>query len=105
VGKATAPINVNGNYVVLELSKRTPTPYATAKPIVSQAVQEVGARATSTAINAAERRASVTIDPRYGKWHSELALVYPPTIPPTSDVLNLSANEATVPTSTSPFSG
>ncbi len=68
VGKASAPISVNGNYVVLELSKRTPTPYATAKPIVEQAVQEVGARATQAAITKAERHASVQLDPRYGTW-------------------------------------
>jgi hypothetical protein len=105
VGKASAPISVNGNYVVLELSKRTPTPYATAKPIVSQAVQEVGARATQAAISAAERRAAVRVDPRYGVWHPGTAQVFTPFTPPTSDVLNAPANEATVPVSNSPFSG
>lgn len=105
VGKASAPISVNGNYVVLELSKRTPTPYATAKPIVSQAVQEVGARATQAAISAAERRASVKVDPRYGTWIPARASVFTPFTPPASDVLNAPANEATLPVSKSPFSG
>jgi hypothetical protein len=105
VGQASAPINVNGNYVVLELSKRTPTPYATAKPIVSQAVQEVGARATQTAITAAERRASVSVDPRYGTWVPASASVFTPFTPEKSDVLNAPANQATVSTSNSPFSG
>jgi hypothetical protein len=105
VGKASAPINVNGNYVVLELSQRTPTPYATAKPIVSQAVQEVGARATQTAITAAERRAAVTVDPRYGTWVPASASVFTPFTPEKSDVLNAPANQAAVPTSASPFSG
>jgi hypothetical protein len=106
VGQASAPINVNGSYVVLELSKRTPTPYATAKPIVSQAVEEVGARATQTAITAAERRASVSIDPRYGTWVPASASVFTPFTPEKSDVLNAPANQATVPTaSNSPFSG
>ena len=105
VGKATAPISVNGNYIVLELSKRTPTPYATAKPIVSQAVQEVGATATQAAITHAERKASVSVDPRYGTWVPVRASVFTPFTPETSDVLNAPANEATVPTSTSPFSG
>ena len=105
VGQASAPINVNGNYVVLELSKRTPTPYATAKPIVSQAVQEVGARATQTAISAAERRASVSVDPRYGTWVPASASVFTPFTPEKSDVLNAPANQATIPTSNSPFSG
>ena len=96
---------MNGNYVVLELSKRTPTPYATAKPIVSQAVQEVGAQATQTAITAAERRASVSVDPRYGTWVPASASVFTPFTPEKSDVLNAPANQATVPTSNSPFSG
>jgi hypothetical protein len=106
VGKASAPIDVNGSYVVLELTKRTPTPYATAKPIVSQAVQGVGARATQTAISAAERHATVVVDPRYGIWHADTALVFTPLAPATSDVLNAPANEATpVSSSQSPFSG
>jgi hypothetical protein len=105
VGQASAPINVNGNYVVLELSKRTPTPYETVKPIVAQAVQEVGAKATQAAISAAERRASVTVDQRYGKWQPVTASVFPPFTPERSDVLNAPANEATVATSISPFRG
>ncbi|HSZ36911.1 MAG TPA: peptidylprolyl isomerase [Acidimicrobiales bacterium] len=107
VGQASAPISVNGSYVVLELSKRTPTPYATAKQIVTQAVQEVGATATQAAISTAERRASVTVDPRYGTWVPVSASVLTPFTPEPSDVLNASANEATAPTSssTSPFSG
>jgi hypothetical protein len=107
VGKASEPISYNGGYLVLELSKRTPTPYDTARPIVAQAVQEVGASATSTAINRAERRASVSVDPRYGTWVPVSASVLTPFIPEPSDVLNASANEATASTSTptNPFSG
>ena len=105
VGQASAPINVNGNYIVLELSKRTPTPYATAKPIVSQAVQQVGATATQSAITKAERRATVSVDPRYGTWVPVSASVFTPLPPPKTDVLNPPANEATTSTSTSPFSG
>jgi hypothetical protein len=104
-GQASAPINVNGNYVVLELSKRTPTPYATVKPIVAQAVQQVGAPATQSAIRAAERRATVSVDPRYGTWVPVSASVFTPFTPVKSDVLNAPANEATTSASTSPFSG
>jgi hypothetical protein len=105
VGKASAPINVNGNYIVLELSQRTPTPYATAKRIVSQAVQEVGATATQSAITKSERRATVSVDPRYGTWVPVRASVFTPFTPEKSDVLNASANQATTSTSPSPFSG
>jgi hypothetical protein len=68
-------------------------------------VQEVGARATQTALTNAERHASVSVDPRYGTWVPVNASVFAPFTPEASDVLNASANEATVPTSTSPFSG
>ncbi|HUE08482.1 MAG TPA: peptidyl-prolyl cis-trans isomerase [Acidimicrobiales bacterium] len=105
VGKASAPINVNGNYIVLELSQRAPTPYATAKRIVSQAVQEVGATATQSAITKAERRATVSVDPRYGTWVPVSASVFTPFTPEKSDLLNAPANQATASTSTSPFSG
>jgi hypothetical protein len=105
VGKASAPISYNGDYLVLELSQRTSTPFATAKPIVSQAVQEEGARATQAAITTAERRASVSVNQRYGKWQPVTASVLPPFTPEPSDVLNAPANEATASTSTSPFSG
>jgi hypothetical protein len=105
VGQASAPINVNGNYIVLELSRRAPTPYATAKPIVSQAVQEAGATATQSAITKTERRATVSVDPRYGTWVPVSASVLTPFTPEKSDVLNAPANQATTSTSTSPFSG
>jgi hypothetical protein len=109
LGQASAPISYQGGYLVLELSRRTPTPYAKAKPIVAQVVQQKGERAASTAINAAERRASVSVDPRYGTWVPVSASVLTPFTPKPSDVLNASANQATVSTSpspsTSPFSG
>jgi hypothetical protein len=109
LNKASAPIQESGNgstvYLVLELTKRTPTPFATAKRDVSQAVQSLGTRATSVAINAAQRRASVTVNPQYGKWVAGTASVFTPLTPETSDVLNAPANQATVPTSRSPFSG
>ncbi len=107
VGQASAPINVNGNYVVLELSRRSSTPFATAKPIVAEAVQEVGAQATQAAISTAERGASVSVDPRYGTWVRSSAQVFTPFTPEPVDVLNAPANEPTTPTSasSSPFSG
>jgi len=109
LNKASAPIPEGGSgstvYVVLELTKRTPTPFATAKPIVSQVVEQLGSQATSVAINTAQRHASVSVDPQYGKWVEGTAQVFAPFTPEPSDVLNAPANQATVPTSASPFSG
>jgi hypothetical protein len=93
-GGVTAPVAVNGTYYLLELTTRTPTPYATAKGSVSQAVQGAGARATQTALTAAERHASVSVDPRYGVWVPVRASVLTPFTPSPSDVLNPAANEA-----------
>jgi hypothetical protein len=72
---------------------------------VSQAVQQVGARATQAAVTSVERHASVTVDPRYGIWHAVTAQVRTPFVPEPSDILNAPANQATVSTSSSPFSG
>jgi hypothetical protein len=109
LNKASAPIPESGNgntvYIVLELTKRTSTPFATARQYVSQAVQTLGTQATSVAINVAQHRAAVTVNPQYGKWVAGTASVFTPLTPEKSDVLNTSANQATVSTSSSPFSG
>jgi hypothetical protein len=109
LNKASAPIPESGSsgtvYLVLELTKRTPTPFATAKPNVSQAVQELGAQATSVAINSAQRHASVSVNPQYGKWVDGTAQVFGPLTPEPSDVLNAPANEAPALAPTIPFSG
>jgi hypothetical protein len=109
LNKASAPIPESGSgstvYLVLELSKRTPTPFATAKPDVAQAVQQLGTQATSVALTTAQRHASVSVNPQYGKWVAGTAQVFPPFTPEPSDVLNAPANEAPFPASASPLSG
>jgi hypothetical protein len=105
-GQVSDPINVNGSYLLLELSSRTPTPFDKAKPAVSQAAQSAGSQVAQQAITAAERRASVSVDPRYGTWVPVTASVFTPFTPGVSDVLNPAANEVEVPsTSSNPFSG
>jgi parvulin-like peptidyl-prolyl cis-trans isomerase-like protein len=105
LNKASAPISVNGNYVVLQLTKRGPTPYASVKADVSQEVQELGSQKAQTAISAAERRSSVSVDPRYGEWQPVTAQILTPFVPEPTDVLNAPANESATPSAKSPFSG
>jgi len=106
VGAVSAPVNVNGAYYLLELTKRTPTPYAQVKTAVAQVVQQAGAKATQKAITAKERHSSVSVDPRYGVWVPVAASVFTPLTPSTSDVLNSSANTAGITSAAaSPFSG
>jgi hypothetical protein len=95
-GTVSAPIDVNGSYVLVQITSRTPTAYSTAAPVVAEVVQQAGAKATQAAITAKERRSAVTVDPRYGAWLPYQATVFPPLAPSPSDVLNASANEPAV---------
>ncbi len=97
----SSPIAVNGNYLLIEITSRTPTSFAKAKPAVQSAAEAAGADKARTAINAAERKATVTVDPRYGAWAPAKAQVLPPTSPPVTDVLNPVANNPATPTATS----
>ena len=74
---------------------------------MSQAAQAAGSQVAQRAVTAAERRASVSVDPRYGTWVPVSASVFTPFTPRVTDVLNPVANEAGVPSSASPrpFSG
>jgi hypothetical protein len=92
-GKVSGPISVNGSYLLLEVSSRTPTPYDKAKPAVSQVAQNAGSQVAQRAITAAERHASVSVDPRYGTWVPVSASVFTPFTPERTDVLNPTANE------------
>jgi hypothetical protein len=107
VGAVPAPISLNGNYLVLQMTKRTQTAYADARTAVSRAVQRAGSTATQRAVTVAERRSTVSVDPRYGVWVPVQASVFTPFTPTKSDVLNPAANEGGVAPSsaTSPFSG
>jgi hypothetical protein len=84
----------NGDYVLVQITSRSPTDYATAKPLVEGAVQNKGATKAQTAITALERHSNVTVDPRYGVWVPVAARVLVPFTPQTSDVLNPGANTA-----------
>ena len=103
----SSPIAVNGNYLLIEITSRTPTSFATAKPEVQAAAESAGAGKARSAINAAERKAAVTVDARYGSWVPLKAQVVPPPSPPVSDVLNAAANNpaSTTTTSSSASSG
>ncbi len=110
VGQASAPIDLGPNqsgsggdvYLVVSPTKRTPTTYSAAKADVSSAVQEAGAKVTQTVLTAAERHASVSVDPRYGTWVPGTASVFVPFPPERSDVLNPSANQVGVAVAAAP---
>jgi hypothetical protein len=88
----SAPVADGSSYLLLEITSRTPTPYATARRDVQNAVQSAGAAKAGKAIDAAEKRAHVTVDRRYGQWKAARAEVLPPGSPAAVDVLNPSVN-------------
>jgi topoisomerase IA-like protein len=97
----SSPIAENGDYLVVEITKRTPTPFATAQTEVESAVQNAGATKARTEVDAAEKAADVWVNRRYGQWTSAQAQVLPPTVPLATDVLNAAANGAVTGTSQS----
>jgi hypothetical protein len=88
----SSPIADGSSYLLVEITSRTPTPYATARTDVENAVQDAGATKAGTAIDAAEKKAAITVDSRYGQWKATSAHVLPPSSPAKVDVLNPSAN-------------
>jgi hypothetical protein len=105
-GTVSAPIDDDGTYFLLQITSRSTTPYARARSYVSNVVQRAGSAATQKVLTAAERHASVHVNPQYGAWVPATATVFTPFTPPPSDVLNAPANEPAVSTaSATPSSG
>jgi hypothetical protein len=99
------PIADDNSYLVVEITSRTQTPFPTAESEVRSAVESAGAVKARTFINKAERRASVSVDPRYGTWNPNEVVVLAPAAPLVTDVPNAAVDtSATAKTSTSPFS-
>jgi hypothetical protein len=88
----SSPIADGSSYLLLEITSRTPTPYAATRSDVQSAVQNAGAAKAGKAIDAAEKSANVTVDSRYGQWKAASAEVLPPSSPAAVDVLNPSVN-------------
>jgi PPIC-type PPIASE domain len=86
----SSPISTNSSYFLVEITKRTPTPFAKARAEVEGAVEAAGASKASTMIDAAEKAAHVSVDARYGAWAA--TRVVPPTSPPASELLNRSVD-------------
>jgi hypothetical protein len=88
INAVSSPINAGSSYLLIEITSRTPTPFQTAEPEVQSAVRSAGAAKTQAAIAAAERHATVVVDPRYGQWKPTSAQILAPISPRVVDVLN-----------------
>jgi hypothetical protein len=96
----SSPIAENGDYLLVQITSRSPTSFAKAQTEVESAVQSAGASKTGKAIDAAEKAANISVDARYGKWSAADSHVFPPSVPATADVLNSSANGTRTKTAT-----
>ena len=89
------PIALNAStYLLIEMTSKKATPFTTARSAVESAVLNAGDDQARVAIDAAEVRAQVSVDKRYGTWVPRAAQVAPPVSPVRLDVLDPSANSA-----------
>jgi hypothetical protein len=94
----STPIADGNDYVLLEFTKFTQSPFSTALAEVKLAVQSLGVPKIRTAVGQAEERANVSIDARYGTWTVKDLAVLPPTSPSKLEVLNPAVNQVAVAT-------
>jgi hypothetical protein len=95
VGTVSFPIAVgNGEYLLLQVTSRSPATYDQAKTLAAQVLQQKGAGRAPRALNVAARHATVRVDPRYGVWNPVRGNVLAPFTPAPTDVLNGGANTA-----------
>jgi hypothetical protein len=96
----------NGEYLLLEITSRTPTPFAQAESSVREALGQTGNNVVTQAIERKGHSASVSVNPRYGTWKPSIAQVDLPSTPAAANVLNPAVNDAATATapraSTSP---
>ncbi len=86
------PVSYNGAYLLIEMTDRSPTPYASAQSEVEQAVGTLGATKAQSLISRAELTATVTVNAKYGTWTGDTHGVIAPLAPPATDVFRASVN-------------
>jgi PPIC-type PPIASE domain len=98
------PVAVNGNYFLIQVTKRTHTAFSGVKSLLSNAIQQAGATKAQAALAATTRHADVNVNPQYGVWVSVPGRILVPLSPAPSDVPNAKANEPATSSSASPSS-
>jgi hypothetical protein len=98
----SSPIAVNSDYLLIEITSRTSTPFAKAESTVQAAVQNAGESKARAAINGAEKAAAISVDGRYGQWEPAKAQVLPPTSPLPGDVPNAAVDSPATGTGQTP---
>jgi hypothetical protein len=103
LGKVSAPLaegTSTGRYALLTVTKRTATAFPSARAAVEAALLGAGSRRTDAVLAVANRRATVTADPRYGKVRPHTVALGAPASPPPATLVNPTANLPSTPPST-----
>jgi hypothetical protein len=103
VGALSQPILEGSDYLLVQITSKTSTPFAKARTEVESAVQAAGAAKARTIIDTAEKSANISVDQRYGTWEPAQAQILPPAVPLPADVLHPTADGSattTAPTTT-----
>jgi hypothetical protein len=103
--QVSAPISLNGSYLLLEITSRTPTSFAKATSSVHLALERLGSTDAVKLLQATEKRAAISVNPRYGTWNPTVAQVEVPTTPAVGDVLNPAVNDPGAASATATPSG
>jgi hypothetical protein len=92
VGQLSQPVANNGSYLLLQVTSYLPAAFDAIVPAVRQAVLQAGSKPAGKELSALTRRASVSVDPRYGGWSGTGGIgIRPPALPRPADLLNPAA--------------
>jgi parvulin-like peptidyl-prolyl isomerase len=87
-GQVTAPIHIQPGWVVATVTSSKALPFAQAGPAIRASLLQGSTSRVSAYLETLTRRATVTVDPRYGSFKAKGAAssVQPPRLPPTKDL-------------------
>ncbi len=91
VGEVSQPVANNGSYLLLMVTSTQPAVFDAVVPAVRQAVLAAGSTKAASELSRLTKSASVSVDPRYGRWSGSGVGIHPPTSPRAADILNPAA--------------
>ena len=80
LNQVSQPFQNKSKYDLLQLKSQKANSFTTVQTQVTDAVQSLGQGSTQSALAALEHRAKVWVNPSYGTWQSQNAIVLPPRV-------------------------
>ncbi|MCL6094434.1 MAG: peptidylprolyl isomerase [Actinobacteria bacterium] len=87
-GQVSKPTQTSAGWVLLEVNSRNQLPVSAVSGLIREQIVSDHATAFSNYLNRVARKASIVVDPRYGRWvaTSKVLGVLPPKAPPSNVV-------------------